>query len=362
MGVGIASAAYAAPVEQPHVTLFAPITHVKAGDTIVVDVLVTNLQQPINTADVTVRFSQEFLHVASVSRVESAMSLWPELPSIDQDGGSVHVVGGIPNGVYAKDARFFTILFTAVQPGDATISVDGTTSALFLNDGQGTRVSMPPTSLPVNIESDFAERITISSSTHPDVNIWSQQNTVRLTWVTQPQLQYSYAFSLDGKTLPDTIPEQSSGSVEYPELADGRYAFFIQSRDDSGTWSSLTQRWFYIDRTVPEPFTIEQLPMSEVNGATVLSWQVHDTGSEVTVMARVGSEDIGEVHSPFTLRSEWLKRTMTLTATDEAGNSRTATWTSAEQSGGWEWPIAFSVVGIAIVATIVVVVARRRRI
>jgi hypothetical protein len=102
--------------------------------------------------------------------------------------------------------------------------------------------------------------------------------------------------------------------------------------------------------------------MSEVNGATVLSWQVHDTGSEVTVMARVGSDDVGEVRSPFTLRSEWLKRTMTLTATDEAGNSRTATWTSAEQSGGWEWPIAFSVVGIAIVAAIVVVVARRRRI
>lgn len=302
-----------------------PVAQIRAGDLVSVDVLLTNLGSEINAVDLTLRYS-EALTVTDISRAQSALTLWPEPPSTDLAGRTVHLVGGVPNGLYAKDARVATILFTATAPGNATITLTKDLSGGYLNDGLGTRVALPPVAANITVVSDFSPSIVVTSPTHPDLNSWSRTRTVQVNWTPAADTEYSYAFSRDGQTAPDTVPETTIGSVSYDNLADGRYAFLISASTSPGEWSPVSQRWFFIDGTPPEPFTLTQIDPDSIGGARALSWSAVDAASEVIATARIGDLDVGAVQNPLTIRPEWANRKIVITLTDQAGNYRSATW------------------------------------
>lgn len=355
---------FAAPSQaaERNISFSQPVGLVRVGDYVSVDILLTNLDQAMNAVDLLIRFPADRLEVVAVSRTQSALTLWPEPPKIDAVNGTVQVVGGVPNGLYAKDARVVTLIMTALTTGAAQLEVDTSVSVLLLNDGVGTRVTPPPSTTTLDVVSDFTPVITVISRSHPLLNTWYQDNVVLLTWERQPETQYSYAFSLDGQPVADDIPDEGSEQLTFPDLTDGRYSFTIKSRSFGGAWSAITQRWFLIDRTPPEAFTLEQLPPSTVDGRTVLAWSAVDAASDVISSLRVGNIDQGNVDSPLTILTAWSGKTITMTLTDLAGNTRTSSWTppNTGSANRQSWVI-YVLLGLMAGAAATFVVRRRRR-
>lgn len=340
------------------VTLMAPVGTVKVGDLVSIDVVLTNLNQAINAVDLTINYPTTALSMVAISRSQSALTLWPEPPSWDAATGTIRVIGGLPNGLYAKDARIVTLIMMAKQTGTAQLTLDAATSGVHLNDGRGTRAALPDSNVSLTVVSDLTPGIAVSSPTHPTPGTWYRASTVVVNWPTTPGAEYSYAWSGDGQLIPDTVPEASDGSATFYDVADGRYAFTLQSRTANGDWTNLTQRWFFVDRTAPASITFEQLAPSTVGGQMVLTWVAQDATSDVISTLRIGRHDIGLVASPLTLDPDWRGKTLTIMVTDQAGNVQFGTW---EYPGTtmpwWYWTIGL---GLIVVVTAGIIVARHR--
>lgn len=341
------------------VTLVAPVGTVRVGDLVSVDVVVTNLSQAMNAVDVHLTYPTDRLSLVSISRSKSALTLWPQTPSWDTQRGTVTLIGGLPNGLYASDARVVTLTLTALQTGPAQISLDTTASALLLNDGQGTRVLLPESTLTLNVVSDLTPAIAVTSPSHPIVGQWYTNPNVIIQWPIESQTQYSYAWSGDGQLAPDTIPEKTDGTATFSNLDDGRYSFTIQSRPEGGSWSTVTQRWFLIDQTAPDPVTLTQLPPTTVGGNDVLTWTASDATSEVTSTLRIGRHDVGVVTSPLTLDHSWRGKTLQITVTDQAGNTQTGSWQYPGRSYDWRY-WGGAIVGLVVLIVLALFVRRRR--
>ncbi len=344
------------------VTFSTPVSLLRTGDLVSVDVLLTNLQPAVNAIDLTVHYPADTLAIVHVSRAQSALSLWPEVPTWNATAGTIHIVGGVPHGLYAKDARVVTLTMAALKVGSAKLTLDTQTSAVFLNDGQGSRAALPSAETTIEVASDFTPGIHVTSTSHPNQNEWSTNGTVVVDWDRTPDTQYSFAFSPDGQTVPDEAADQAPGALTYPDLADGRYAFTIKSRAKDGTWSAVTQRWFLIDRTAPEPFSIQQLPPSSVGGQAVIAWSATDAMSGATSSLRVGSRLVGTVTSPLKLDPTWAGKTLVMTLTDLAGNTRTASWVYPNGSLiPLTWRIVGGVMAALLIVAATILVMRRRR-
>lgn len=299
---------------------------VRPGDLSSVDVLLTSLDQTINAVDLTISYPSDRLQIVDVSRAQSALVFWPEAPRWDNTKGTLHIVGGTPNGLYAKDARLVTITLSAVQSGSAALLLDTSNSAVYYNDGVGTKAVLPPAATTLTIDNDFLPSIHIISTSHPQLNTWSSNTTVQLTWDRVADTQYSYSFGVDGQQLPDDQPDDLPAVLTYHDLTDGRYAFTIKSWTPDGGWSAVTQRWFLIDHTPPETFTIQQLSPQTVGGQQVIAWAVQDAMSGATSMLRVDNQAGISVTSPLTLQPTWRGKKLHVTLTDQAGNTQSAVW------------------------------------
>jgi hypothetical protein len=346
------------------IQLVGPVGVVKPGSTFSVFVNMTVVSQAINATQVTVRFPADRLQITSISREQSAMELWPEAPTWDNAAGTAHAEGGLPHGLYAIDARFVTLVFTALEPGPATVVLDTVDSAAFLNDGLGTRVSFPPVSVTVDIASEFTATVLSAPSTRPQPGKWTTERTVVLDWEVVASGQYSYAFSADGRT-PDDIPEEKRGPLTFPNLEDGRYAFTIKYRPPSSPWSPITELAFLIDATPPEPFVLTHPDPKTVSDQEVLAWSAVDRTSGIDhATLAVNGRLIGSVESPLRLQPAWRGRTLTVTVFDQSGNSRSASWydpSAPRASMPWDrWGLLGGAL-VAVAASTFLLLHRKRR-
>lgn len=328
-------------------TFAGPVGLVHEGQTFSVDVRFTNHAQTINALDITVRYPVGILAVEGIQRQQSAFTLWPEEPSWDAMAGTIHLVGGVPHGLYADNARVATILFSAKTAGSAELAYDPATQA-FLNDGQGTMTTVDVVPLTVDVSSALVPGITVVSSTHPVSGTWYPLSTAVIDWVTSPETQYSYSFSADDQAVPDDVPEAAVGPLTYRDLADGRYSFTIKARPNNGSWSAITQYWVNVDATAPDPFGLEVLAQETIGGQSAIQWAATDgqSGIDYATLA-VNGRDVGRVTSPTVLKTAWQGKRLTVTAYDYAGNTRSATLqTAADQTGLWWWIVG----GVVVIA------------
>ncbi len=345
------------------IELVGPVGLIHPGDQLRVDLNLTNLSQAINAVDLTIRYPADRLQVSAISREQSALTLWPEAPRWDNAAGTAHLVGGLPNGLYAKGARMATLLLTVLQPGPATVTLDAVNSTVLLNDGLGTKVLLPPASFTTDVASEFVSGLSLTSSSHPDPTHWSTNSTVDISWTPVAGTLYSYQFSTDISAGPDTIPDDAQGALTYANLPDGRYSFTMAARPADGSWSPVTQRLFFIDATPPEPFVITQLDPSTVGGQSLIAWTVIDRMSGVVgATLHVRGRNYGAVISPLKLSPDWRGKNLTITVADQAGNTQTATWTyPAVKSNTWSgWFTGGVLVGLAAVGTTMFIRRHRR--
>jgi hypothetical protein len=167
----------------------------------------------------------------------------------------------------------------------------------------------------------------VTSTSHPDQTAWSNNNRIKINW-SQPSgiTGVSYILNQSDSTTPDETTEANTGQTEFEISGDGVWYWHLRAKY-AGGWSNVAHYRLQIDRTAPEPFTIE---VSRDGGTAdptpILTWQATDALSGIAkYMSQLNETEPILVTSPQTLE---LTRTgdhlVKIVATDRAGNTRTA--------------------------------------
>lgn len=175
---------------------------VRRGDVVVAELSLQELEQTINAMDGYISFDPNFLKVEDVSIGDSVFTLWPRTPVFSNDNGRIIFTGGIPGGLKNTKGKVLRIVFLAKNTGDTSLAVSNE-SVLYLNDGQGTKVS------PRNISLDFS--IAEADENVPTQNNWNEQ-------------------LVNDKTGPENLIVQLGRDAS---IFDGRYfiSFFAQDKE-----------------------------------------------------------------------------------------------------------------------------------
>ncbi|MCK5344700.1 MAG: hypothetical protein KAR20_14900 [Candidatus Heimdallarchaeota archaeon] len=128
---------------------------VPLGDTFLVHVRLDNEGDCSNVADIKMSYDNTILEAVDYSVGESLVSLWVDVPTIDQENGTVEFSGGIPGGYCGRiigDPGLSNLLATIVfsTTGNRINAVPGNTvsieilerSKVLLSDGLGTKAPL----------------------------------------------------------------------------------------------------------------------------------------------------------------------------------------------------------------------------
>ena len=96
----------------------------------------------------------------------------------------------------------------------------------------------------------------ITSSTHPDQNVWSTNNDPAFSWSVSDTSGidgYSYNTVLDQSpsTVPDEVSEGMATSLSFTDQADGEWWLHVRARNGSGLWSATGHYRVRIDSGPP---------------------------------------------------------------------------------------------------------------
>lgn len=336
---------------EPTVRLIGPAGQIQAGTIIPVEIRLDTGGANINSAELNFRVTGEASDITHLGRESSIFTLWAETPTIN--GTLARFVGGRPGGIVAVDAVVGTISIIARQAGPVTISLLPTTSGLYRHDGVGTKITIPPASVVIQVADDLVPRLAITSTTHVSETDWGRAGDIQIDWRVEPTEQFSYRLSNDIGTVPDDDLELSAGPLTYNGLDDGVWYFVIKRRLPGAPWSPVYQRRFLLDRTPPEAFSLIQPDPAAVAGRVILTWIAIDrTSGEVSYQGIVGGKKIGMVMSPLTLQPDWRGQTVQIVALDAAGNQRLSeTWRYGQARWPlpwWAWTI-IAVVGLSLI-------------
>lgn len=124
---------------------------ISVGDTIVAGVY-ADVDTTSNVFEGAIRLQSipPIFAVQEVSIAGSALTMWPQAPTLFGDGTQMRFVGGVPNGFKGQSQLLFNIVLVARAAGSASLSPEGV--VVYLNDGKGTSapVSMRPLALLVS--------------------------------------------------------------------------------------------------------------------------------------------------------------------------------------------------------------------
>jgi len=117
------------------------VKNVIVGETFTLSADVSSPDEAMNAASGDISFPSDKLQVLSVSTANSVMNLWIRQPTFSngQTGGDVHFEGIVLNpGFTGASGNIVTITFEAIAAGDAPISYSS--GAVLANDGSGTNI------------------------------------------------------------------------------------------------------------------------------------------------------------------------------------------------------------------------------
>lgn len=122
-----------------------------ANDTAIIGVYLNTEGEKINTIDGSIVLSDEYqgnFEIKELSLVNSAFTMWPRKPSLEENR-TISFVGGVPGGVVGDKLLLFSIAVKINQEGKFTISPKALTS--LLNDGLGTTLAITKNSSTINV-------------------------------------------------------------------------------------------------------------------------------------------------------------------------------------------------------------------
>jgi len=140
-------------------------TH-KVGEVFPLEVLIENIENPINAAQTDLTFDPKIIQAIDISTEESFAEIFLQ-KEIDNENGLVIISGGLPNpGFSGENCKFATVLFMPLKEGETTLQFSNT-SMVLANDGRGTNILKNVSSVP----------IVITDGTKPDTEIVGADDT-----------------------------------------------------------------------------------------------------------------------------------------------------------------------------------------
>jgi len=307
-------------------------TEVSVGNIVNIQISVDTSGKVINNAESVIQFPKDLLEIISLDKTSSIFSLWVEDPSFSNNIGQATFNGGVPNpGFQGGNGKIISITFRAKKVGVASIIFSNST--VRENDGLGTDILSGNIGSEVTIVSGLKTVQTteisdfvITSSSHPNQNLWYNKNDVDLSWVLPKSatavktLLGAYKDSAPTVYYDSPITSKSIKNVE-----DGTW-YFHANYLASGVWSKVQHYKLQIDTVSPTDFRVES--QKDDAGKITLNMKAGDSLSGVdhfTVVANsdqpiiVKSDVNGEasVEVPFSRAGE---HSVTVTAFDKAGN------------------------------------------
>ncbi|MFA6000307.1 MAG: hypothetical protein WC783_05035 [Candidatus Paceibacterota bacterium] len=124
---------------------------VSAGDTFIVRVKIDAENKSINTVegDIALVSPNNNFAVNDSVIAQSPFTLWPQAPSLSQDGKTISFVGGVPGGFNSDKINLFNIIVKTNREGDIEFSPKNIIA--FRNDGQGTKLPVDVRNLVVKV-------------------------------------------------------------------------------------------------------------------------------------------------------------------------------------------------------------------
>ncbi len=316
---------------------------VYAGDTFIVEARINTDKKDINTIEGTVKFPGKKLSVTDISKGGSIINLWIKEPFFSNEKGEIGFSGGIPNG-FNGEGIIMKISFRAIAGfnGFGEISF-GDDFKVLLNDGKGTAdtLSFAPADYQIKLRS--ANLPIITSSSHPNADIWYANDSLYLRWDLFDGAQYSYILSKDALAEPDNEPDRPEGDLQwmgdmkYEGLDDGIYYFHLKQKPLKGDWSEKISFRAMIDKTPPKEFKPE---IVEIEGKKYLAFTAIDENSGIDHYEIIEKPANGNwfnfgvnksellvekrAENPYLLKDQRLTSDIEATAFDKAGNKQTA--------------------------------------
>ncbi len=288
-------------------------------ESFVVDILLNSEGETINTVQTSINYSPDLLEILDVSKGGSFLTLWPEEPLVSAPTGVVSLVGGIPNGSLVVDGRVVRLFFRAKALGTSSIRFDEDNSAIYLNDGKGTKTALSSRQASYKVTNPSPFLVEITSSTHPDENIWYNKVSATLTWQVKEGALYSYALAESPLDTPDEKIEDQVGKVTFDDLEDGIHYFILREKLDGDEWGPVSMRRIMVDRSPPIQF--EYAFSKDDAGKSILIFSANDKFSGIDrYQITEGRKGLATAQSPYTLLDQSRKSAITLQAVDSAGN------------------------------------------
>lgn len=225
------------------------------GSTFTVSIYIDTEKNEINALQIGLKFDPKILQVISQTNGKSFVSEWLTPPNYSNTGGTINFKGGIPGGIKTSAGLISTVTFRAKAPGKTEITFLDT-SKVFLNDGRGTPLEVIFSNGAYDISAVYPEGPKISSSTHPNLNVWYNNSSPIFSWEKEQEVD-GFSFTLDQNVygMPDDENEGIITQTSYEGLQSGIWYFHLKTKKN-GMWGKTSDFLIRIDTQPPRDFNI----------------------------------------------------------------------------------------------------------
>ena len=327
--------------KEARLVLSPPSALVAKGSRIAVRILVYPGSVNINAVGATINYPRN-LRVVELSRLGSFCTLYPE-ETVSPNTRTIRLACGTPNpGLTTSSGIVGTVIFEALENGQASVTIKQASSSVHANDGKGTDVlatvennvltiATPPA--PSSAKIALPKKVVLTSPTHPQPDHWYISNNPVIHWLQEKGVQYAFSLDKNPQGVPDSSTFAKTGLEEFPNVADGVWYAHVRGRNSAGL-GSISHLKIQIDTTPPQL----NVQTDRVTLAQNESIELNFSGEDAQEFyVKVANES-------FTLASSPLKilnltngeNSIYVQAVDRAGNITQKSVKVYVQSGFWE--------------------------
>ncbi len=270
---------------------FSPVTGVfNTGDPIVVRVMVSSENAPINAVEGVFRYDPKEVEIISFDRSASFLSSWTQEPTVDQEKGEVVFAGamsgtssfsGVRGEVFALTMKGLRSEETRLDFGSGSASAiraaDGTGGNLLSALSSGVYIFAPrearnDETFPEAVASDVSlgevlgvatGTLVLSSETHPDQDAWYGRSSATIKWEMSEDVS-GVRLLLDrrptGNGLVYYAAPRSTREIE--DIPDGVWYVHLTREWESGE-TDLSHYRVQIDTEPPQNVTVSEVPRED---------------------------------------------------------------------------------------------------
>jgi hypothetical protein len=251
-----------------------PSGTIGVGKTLTIVVAIDS-PKPYNSGSALINFDKGVLSVESISKNNSAFSLWAVEPSFVNAEGKLNFEGGSASPLSGKKT---VLTFTLKGLKEGKSDVTFTTGSVLAADGKGTDILSTKTIASYDVKAGAAENNPppqpspsqdpgglgpkpeapdVTATSHPDENLYYNAPKARFLWELPPDVTVDrLVLDTSEKTDPKTNYDPALNEKEFDQLTDGVMYFHIKYKNDAG-WGPVTHKKILVDKTPPPPFTLD---------------------------------------------------------------------------------------------------------